>query len=176
MTPVNIQSWWKSSARQTKWLPDLLLLSLSDLEPDEKDRLPIVATLNDMARKGTSGVVDELSWLHRYSNGKLIRNDFAGTELGYHSNEIIPCKCLALDHRVTNGWIIFRINFSSDGIVRDNDASIAIRRSRVLPPLSTFPQQSAPYERSFNLCLIELHQLSPHKNTFNNPKTMSYRL
>jgi hypothetical protein len=23
--------------------------------------------------------------------------------------------------RVTNGWIIFRINFSSDGIVRDND-------------------------------------------------------
>jgi len=56
MTPVNIQSWWKSSARQTKWLPDLLLLSLSDLEPDEKDRLPIVATLNDMARKGMSGV------------------------------------------------------------------------------------------------------------------------
>ncbi len=56
MTPVNIQSWWKSSARQTKGVADLLLLPLSDLEPDEKDRLPIVATLNDMARKGMSGV------------------------------------------------------------------------------------------------------------------------
>src|SRR5205823_2161111 len=54
-------------------------------------------------------------------NGKLIRNDFAGTKLDYHSNEISPCECLALDHPVTNGWIIFRINFSSDGVVRDND-------------------------------------------------------
>jgi hypothetical protein len=43
--------------------------------------------------------VDELSWLHRNSNGKLIRDDFAGTELGYHSNEISPCECLALDYR-----------------------------------------------------------------------------
>jgi len=34
----------------------LLLLPLSDLEPDEKDRLPIVTTLNDITRKGTNGV------------------------------------------------------------------------------------------------------------------------
>jgi hypothetical protein len=43
-------------------------------------------------------------------------------------------------------------------------------------PLYISSQDAAPSERALNLCLIQLHQLSPHPVTFNNRKAMSYGL